>query len=71
MAEYTNNLTNESYIKGLFNIFECIVDSNSVNETNSAEIIKHLLESVYQILTTIISKIQIIIPKNNLELFLF
>ena len=71
LVEYTQNLKNEIYIKGLLIIFESILDSSSINARNSDEIIKQLLECTDHLLLTIINKLHLIEPKSNIDLFLY
>lgn len=47
------------------------MNSSSVNEKNSGDILKKLLESSHLILIAVINNLHLINPKNNIESFLY
>lgn len=47
-----------------------MIESRSVNEKNCADIFKKMLESSHLNLNTILENLKLIVPKENVELFL-
>ena len=60
-----------TYVRGIFTIFENLCESFSVNQKNCENIFNNLLESSHLILLSVINNLHVIVPRNNIESFLY